>query len=84
LTPPHLDMSLNLINGMDFMALPGIREIALNIIQVSLYPFCDAGSLLGSVVVNDAVPQSVLDGHYGRRRAASTTRWNVACEIESH
>ena len=36
LTPPHIDMTLNLINGMDFMALPGIKEISSNIVQVSM------------------------------------------------
>jgi len=43
LNPPHIDMTLNLINNMDFMALPGVKEIASNIVQgilskMMLYP----------------------------------------------
>lgn len=43
LAAPYIDMTLNLINGIDLMALPGIRDIALNVVQgviggMMLYP----------------------------------------------
>lgn len=37
LNPPHIDMALHLINNIDFMALPGIKEVAYNVVQVKLY-----------------------------------------------
>eukprot|EP00210_Caulerpa_lentillifera_P009648 g9204.t1 len=43
LAPPYLDLTLNLINGIDLMALPGIKEAVMNTVQnilgdMMLYP----------------------------------------------